>query len=328
MPTFVLPAINNHILFEESMQDIMNQLHLSSTFNLHKGNGQKQEGVDIYSFEHKTAVQCAQKDLSREANTISKELIKKLLADFKAAVESQLPMERFIFATTFTGDFWILEHCNLLSLQTRKKIEYWHWEKISDYVVCHPELFKKYYPQFYRSGISIGRIVMLDNCGYVPLGKENCYLFSSSTDKSDQPIFDVSLINNSTDTVLLNDISISIRLLNIASAGMKKPRIGWLKPFATILVNPIPPGHISLEWQTVVNPLPDPIYIKSKEPLRLQIQFTEILSTYCKLRIGFKLNDTVISTPEIYFNAVDSGAPDTPDELLAALARSEYGKAK
>lgn len=128
-----LPPFKDDVKFEEFMTDFFNSLEATQSFDRYGRSGQKQDGLDIFSEEKKTIIQCKLKQIGRTDTKISKELLSNLDTDFKAFTKYNKSQgnkfSKFIFATTFKSDTAIQNAC--ISKSTKGvKIEYWHWERI------------------------------------------------------------------------------------------------------------------------------------------------------------------------------------------------------
>jgi|GEM_PF-811068 len=319
MSLVILPPLVDEKAFERLMCDLMNHIHHTTSFSLYGLRGQRQDGIDIFSSQHRTVVQCTCKDPSQSDRGYVEGMIKKLLHDFDQTVRLKIPFDFFIFATTYKNDKRIQDYCALISLNTARHVEYWSWEKITDYLLSETFLLKKYYPHFFSSGLSFGRITMASSCSYLPMGKEYCYELKSNPEKSDYPILDFSFLNNSDDVVLLNAISVKGRFMNMARAGTYEKPVGLLNVHAQFDIEPNIPLRFTVEWGNATLQLEAPMYIAPKHPARVQIRLLQVIIGFCKLYFEFKFNDIILTTPVFFFNSDHDGAPDIPNDLIRDL---------
>lgn len=146
----ILPPWNDDVKFETFITSYFNDLENTLSYDRFGRLGQKQFGLDIYSIEKKTVIQCKLK-LIRGCNDerIRKELIDELDKDFNSFLayneSNKLGYNKFIFASTFYSDTHIATECSKRSTDTIT-VEYWGWEKIQSNL---PEkVFKTYYSEF------------------------------------------------------------------------------------------------------------------------------------------------------------------------------------
>lgn len=146
----LLPPWNDDVKFETFITSYFNDLENTLSYDRFGRLGQKQFGLDIYSIEKKTVIQCKLK-LIRGGNDerIRRDLIEDLDKDFNSFLayneSNKLGYNKFIFASTFYSDTYIATECSKRSTNTIT-VEYWSWEKIQSNL---PEkVFKTYYSEF------------------------------------------------------------------------------------------------------------------------------------------------------------------------------------
>lgn len=145
-----LPPWNEDTKFEKFMTSYFNELEKTFSYDRFGRLGQKQDGLDIYSAEKKTVVQCKLKFINGgNDENIRKDLIQELDRDFNSFLEynkaNKLKYNKFILASTFKNDTQIATECSKKTDESIK-VEYWCWEKIKDNM---PEIiFKIYYKDY------------------------------------------------------------------------------------------------------------------------------------------------------------------------------------
>ncbi|MDP3929210.1 MAG: hypothetical protein Q8R57_09320 [Bacteroidota bacterium] len=146
----ILPPWNDDVKFEYFITSYFNDMESTHSYDRFGRSGQKQFGLDVYSIEKKTVIQCKLK-LIRGGNNerIRKELIEELNNDFNSFLAynkgNKLAYNKFIFASTFYSDSHIANECLKRSTDTIT-VEYWSWERIQNNI---PEkVFKTYYSEF------------------------------------------------------------------------------------------------------------------------------------------------------------------------------------
>ena len=146
----ILPPWNEDVKFENFITAYFNALENTSSFSRFGRSGQQQHGLDIYSTEKKTVIQCKLK-LIRGGNDekTRNELIDELDKDFKKFLEynkqNNLTYNRFIFASTFPSDTYISTEC-AIKTSDFIKVEYWSWDKLQNNLP--EETLKDYYSEF------------------------------------------------------------------------------------------------------------------------------------------------------------------------------------
>lgn len=146
----ILPPWNDDVKFENFVTAYFNDLENTISYDRFGRSGQKQDGLDVYSTEKKTVIQCKLK-LIRGGNDekIRNDLISELDKDFKSFLDynkkNKLVYKKFIFASTFYSDTHISTEC---AKRTNDSItvEYWSWDRLQSNL---PEkVFKTYYSEF------------------------------------------------------------------------------------------------------------------------------------------------------------------------------------
>ncbi len=115
------------------------------------------------------------------------------------------------------------------------------------------------------------------------------------------PVFDIALINNTENTILLKSIEIFSNLLPIALAGTYKKPSGTLKVTAKYSTK-LDYGDMNSGGKTTIE-LSDPIYAYPKTPFRFQIQLTQPLNMFIKIKLAFNFSCNSIISPDFFFNS-------------------------
>lgn len=131
-----LPAFNDDVIFEHFIAHYFNELENCNSYKRFGRLGQDQHGLDVYSINKKTVIQCKVKTkFGKNPNSIRKKLIGELNSDFKKFTlynkENNLSYNRFIFATTFGSDTLITTECSKLS-NNNITVEYWSWDDLKN----------------------------------------------------------------------------------------------------------------------------------------------------------------------------------------------------
>ncbi|QKG28606.1 hypothetical protein [Campylobacter sp. RM16187] len=301
---YQLPTPKSFELFESIVCDLLNNIHNTTSFSLYGRNGQKQHGVDILSYEKNIICQCK---LRNHVN--SKSSIRNFINDVKKDIEFILKSNniprKIIIATTLENDTFLQNNLNgYLALNNSLVcIEFWSREYISNYIFSFREILNKYYP-FREQSVEIASIKILNKSIYQK-SNQNSHLFKFQNikNRNQLPIFDVSFINNTENTILLNSIEVYSTLLPIAKAGSYEKPAGILKITKKILVDIKIPHEINKEYRNDIE-LQNPIYANPKSAFRIQVQNTKPIVSYLKIKLYFRFNQTTISTPNLYFNGI------------------------
>lgn len=150
LSNFQFFPIGNDQVFEEFVCDIFNSVDKTSSYELFGRKGQNQYGIDIYSTDKATVIQCKHKLIIRPDQKVKEELLedfKNEIARFESFnISTGNHFKRFIVASTFKNDTSLAIECIKLSTQYNIKFEYWSWKRLTDHVSA--EIFEKYYDFF------------------------------------------------------------------------------------------------------------------------------------------------------------------------------------
>lgn len=132
----ILPPWNDDVKFENFITAYFNDFENTTSYDRFGRSGQKQDGLDIYSSEKKTVIQCKLKLISGgNDEKIRDELIADLDTDFNSFIaynkKHSLSYRRFIFASTFYSDTHIVTEC-AKKTNDSVSVEYWSWERLKN----------------------------------------------------------------------------------------------------------------------------------------------------------------------------------------------------
>ncbi len=133
-PFQILPPWQDDVQFENFITDYFNAKENTSSYDRFGRSGQKQFGLDIFSVEKKTVIQCKLKNISiQDRSKITKELIQDLANDLSSFRKYNKSVNnlytRFYFVSTFYSDSNIQTACAQQN-DDLIQIEYWSWERI------------------------------------------------------------------------------------------------------------------------------------------------------------------------------------------------------
>ncbi|OXB21472.1 hypothetical protein B0A80_16890 [Flavobacterium tructae] len=153
LSSFQLFPIVNDQEFEAFVCDIFNGLDKTTSYELFGRKGQKQHGIDIFSTDKQTVIQCKHKLIDRPDQKIREELIEDFnieINNFKSFNESHdNHFKTFIVASTFKNDTHLSGESIRLSKLHNIRFEYWSWNKLISNV--GEEIIQKYYDYFRKS---------------------------------------------------------------------------------------------------------------------------------------------------------------------------------
>jgi len=300
---YKLPIPKSPELFESITCDLLNALYKTTSFSLYGRKGQNQNGMDIISFEKKTVAQCKLRNLNLQNRATKLDFINEIIKDVNAILHLENLPSKIIIATTIENDTLIQDQLNTIMYHNNLSItiEFWSWDYISSNLFLFNHLVNKYYPHR-NNFIEIAKIEVLNKKVYQKsITNERLYQFIDNLNENILPIFDITFINNTENTILLNSIDIITNLLPIALAGPFQKTSGILK-VTSKFVTTLNYGDMRNEGKTTIE-LEDPLYALPKAPFRIQIQLTEPLNRFVKLKFAFHFSSDTIISPEFFFNS-------------------------
>ena len=150
MSEYQLPPIGNEEKFQELICDIFNEIDKTNSYKVFGRKGHNQKGIDVFSSEKNTVIQCKKKDLLRKEIDIKKELLDDFKSDIEKSKSLKVNFNRFYFTSTFKDHPDLDEYCEFLMEEnkTSYEIAYWGWDTIEKKIINSQLLLKKYYPNF------------------------------------------------------------------------------------------------------------------------------------------------------------------------------------
>jgi len=156
---FQFEPIGNEILFQDFCMDLFNNIHKTTSFQQYKTKGSAQNGVDIFSSEHKIAIQCKKKKIARSDTEITKELISDIDDTVKEIVHFQFDIKVLYFLTTTKKYGKVQDHVLGLLENSSIQFMFWSWEDIEPYIINYGSLRKKYFPHLWTQGDNLPKIL-------------------------------------------------------------------------------------------------------------------------------------------------------------------------
>lgn len=313
MNIYKLPTITEPNIFESLVTDYLNYRYNTTSFQKFGRKGQKQYGVDIISFEYNIAVQCKVISNMPRTNSQRKRIIEKISKNIIEAYNSHLLVSKLIIATTLPRDvnfFGKESPFFYASAQGMLELESWSWDDICDGLTTFPVLLKKYFGSFLPK-ISIASLAVLPKSVYEKVENDKPYFcefkfyykYQNKKGRNHLPIFDVSIINNSDETVLLTSVDVYAERTAVMGGFPSKP-IGELTPYKKYKLkllfkynNQFTPNKSTLEF-------PNPIYLYPKAPLRIHLQGDSVINAPSRVRFAFNFNNNKLFSEYVYFECV------------------------
>jgi hypothetical protein len=298
----------NGAQFNDLVNDLFNMKENTNTYINAGRSGQYQGGVDIYSAEKRTAIQCKYKNGRQGAAKIRSALKTELKSAVQEAAESEyIKFDHFILVSTFAHDKVLQDYA--LKLQQKKKypftISYIGWDEIQKWLFRHPVILERYFGNLHGARVElVGINVDSKSCSWVPAdGVPNAFMDTEST-KSPFPIFDFSFVNHLSKTIVLRAIRLRMKSLYSGLSGIPQPSI--LEPLCKYVLNYDP------ELGENVLLADPPISVPPSQAFRFQVQVGEYSSldgqTYAPdnrriLYFAFDFNsDIIVVAPDVLLN--------------------------
>lgn len=228
---YQLPIPKSPELFENITCDLLNALYNTTSFNLYGRRGQNQNGLDIISYQKETVVQCKLRNLNLNNKKVKLNFINEIIKDINSILLLENLPSKIIIATTIENDTLIQDQLNTIMYKNNLSItiEYWSWDYICNNLFLFNNIVNKYYP-IRNNFIEIAKIEILSKNVYrKSQTNERLFKFYDNAHENILPIFDISFINNTENTILLNSIDILAKLLPVALAGPYQKPTGNLK---------------------------------------------------------------------------------------------------
>jgi len=164
----------NSLTDEKEFEDLVNILcskKYGLEFQIYGRKGQKQYGIDgsaLTKDNKHILYQCKNKDTSRSANLIQKELLKDLETETNAMIGEFMEkktyiIDKFIFANSGKRDTKLQGKADELSRKYNILVIVWSWDEISDMLEEYIDIAQKFYPNFFRDKVQEREIKNLSN---------------------------------------------------------------------------------------------------------------------------------------------------------------------
>jgi hypothetical protein len=155
MAKYQLPPLKDEKIFEEFICDLFNVIENTNTYNntdfqTFGVKGQNQKGIDVFSAQTKTVIQCKLKDVRKKDDVLRKNLIEDITIDIEKVKDLKIEFERYILVSTFRDDTKLQEFVNEIRNEQNLSfyLYYWGWDTISKHAEQSEIILKKYFPEF------------------------------------------------------------------------------------------------------------------------------------------------------------------------------------
>lgn len=180
MAKYQLPPLKDEKLFEELTCDLFNFIentnsYDNSDFQIFGRKGQYQKGIDVFSSQNKTVIQCKLKSIGKKDDTIRKSLIQDINNELEKVKDLKIYFDKFILVSTFKDDAVIQEYLNQLRIEQKLSFHlyYWGWDTVTKYLEQSEALLQKYFPKFIKSKTIKPKIELPDGALGKDLSKKN-----------------------------------------------------------------------------------------------------------------------------------------------------------
>ncbi|TAL70560.1 MAG: hypothetical protein EPN82_02815 [Bacteroidetes bacterium] len=137
--------------FEDLIADCFNAKERTNTYIIFGRSGQAQKGIDIYSSETKTAIQCKyiSSDIVNQYKSCKNRLEKDIKNEATNASKSGLEIKHFILVSTFKHDLDIIKKAEKIKIENNLPfiLSYIGWEEIIKIVKQNTPILDRYFPQ-------------------------------------------------------------------------------------------------------------------------------------------------------------------------------------
>jgi len=131
--------------FEFLLMDIFNSIHDTGTYQIYGRNGQGQSGVDVFSKEKKTAIQCKYKKDTKLTDKVRDSIKKEIRNEAIKAKDFKIEITTYYYATTYPHDTVLQDYVAQISDEFPFSIIYMGWDEIRRIFLQFPRLFDRYF---------------------------------------------------------------------------------------------------------------------------------------------------------------------------------------
>jgi|GEM_PF-5665943 len=250
----------NGAQFQDLVADLFNARENTNTYIISGRSGQFQGGVDIFSGEKRTAIECKYKSLTQGTKKVRESLKTELRSSISNAIfYGEIKFDHFILVSTYSHDKVLQDYA--LELKEKENypftISYIGWDEIQKWLFQYPHILERYFGNIHGAKVELVGVNMADNCSWVPYPSTLNAFKDTLSEKCPFPIFDFSFVNHLSKTIVLRSIRLRKKdlqsgLTGIPHASLLEPLCKYIFRFNSslgeniLLANPpitVPPGQ-------------------------------------------------------------------------------------
>lgn len=296
----------NHVTFPDFIVDLFNAKEKTADYIIWGKNGQRQNGIDIYSGSSNTAIQCKFKS---DSNSKTKSQLKvEIQEEVKKVVESGVPIDRFILVSTFNHDAE-LQHFSLeLKLENNYdfNINYIGWDELRKWALNHPSIIARYFGDFLNAEVVelVSINIDQDECSWKSKSGFESIFYKKENALSPHPVFDFTFINHFSKTIVLKSIDLYVSSIWSGFSGLSFPQ--KIESVHTYQMG----FRYDHDNAFILDP---PIQIGSEQAFRFKLQLLNQYQDECFeikgrnvlfFSFNFSSNITVVA-PKVYLNTTN-----------------------
>lgn len=293
--------------FPDFIVDLFNVKEHTNTYTIWGKSGQKQNGIDIFSSQTNTVIQCKYKsdDVSEKARQALK---KELAEEVEKVIVSGVKLKHFILVSTYRHDAELQYFA--LALRDEKEypfeISYIGWDEVKKWALQFPTILNRYFGNLLKPEIIELVSINIDTlaCSWDPVeGYENIF-YDKISEVSPHPVFDFTFINHYSKTIVLKSICLFVKGLWSGFSGIPQPS----------KVLPVHTYQMKFQYgkENVLRADP-PIQVGANQAFRFKLQ---LMNEYAGkiheiegrniLFFSFDFNtDITVIAPKVYLNTKD-----------------------
>jgi hypothetical protein len=136
--------------FEDLVCDVLNAVNQTDTFQLYRGRGSEQFGVDVFSNKLQRVVQCKKKDTNRKDSELRRELTSDLESTVAKLRGWPHKFKTLLLVTTTKKFASLQDRAISLSNGEDFDIHIWAWPELEKHIHRFPHIRERFYPHLVR----------------------------------------------------------------------------------------------------------------------------------------------------------------------------------
>jgi hypothetical protein len=211
--------------FQDFVADLFNAKEHTNTYAIWGRHGQKQNGIDIFSSEKGTIIQCKYKN---DSSAKTKQQLKaEIEEEVIKAIGSGIKFNHFILTSTYPHDVE-LQHFAISLRDTKEykfNISYVGWDELKKWTIQQPMLLNRYFGNILKPEMVelVGINIDTQACSWDPVeGYENVF-YDKESEVPPHPVFDFTFVNHYNKTIVLKSIKLFVKSLYSGLSGLPLP---------------------------------------------------------------------------------------------------------